>query len=254
MPSEVPRVDLVGVPIARLSRDEVADHIFSALSQGLGGWVVTVNVDHLQRYASDPATRRLIAGADLIVADGTPLLWAARLQGTPLPDRVAGSDLVWLLAGRAAREGRSLYLMGGQPQAAEGAAGRFCERWPGLQIAGISSPRVSADPTQGEIASLRAVLAEARPDLVYVALGAPKQERVIAALRPYFPRTWWLGAGISLSFVSGQIARAPVWMQRAGVEWLHRLAQEPRRLVRRYLLDDLPFAFRLLAHAWRTRA
>jgi N-acetylglucosaminyldiphosphoundecaprenol N-acetyl-beta-D-mannosaminyltransferase len=249
----VPQIELLGMPLARLTPSEVLDHVFAALSQGQGGWIITANLDYLQRHVSDAAAAALYARADLIVADGIPLIWASRLQGTPLPSRVAGSDLVWLMAERAARSGRTLYLLGGNPGSAEGAARRFVSRWPGLRIGGISSPRVSAEPSEDELASIRASLAEARPDLVYVALGAPKEERVITALRGDFPETWWMGVGISLSFVAGDITRAPGWIQRAGLEWLHRLIQEPRRLSRRYLLDNLPFTLRLLARAWRTR-
>ena len=192
----------------------------------------------------------MLDGADYVVADGIPLLWAARLQGTPLPDRVAGSDLVWLLAERAARAGRSLYLLGGAPGAAADAARIFRERWPDLRIAGLSSPALSSDPGAAELAPVLAALRESRPDLVFVALGSPKQDRLIAELRGHFPGTWWIGVGISLSFAAGRVSRAPRWMQRLGLEWVHRLAQEPGRLWRRYLVHDLPFTLGLF---WRTR-
>jgi N-acetylglucosaminyldiphosphoundecaprenol N-acetyl-beta-D-mannosaminyltransferase len=122
-----------------------------------------------------------------------------------------------------------------------------------LRIAGVSSPRVSAQPTESELASIRRSLQEVRPDFVYVGLGAPKEERFISAIRESLPETWWIGIGISLSFIAGEVSRAPVWVQRAGLEWLHRLGQEPRRLARRYLVEDLPFAARLMATALRRR-
>ena len=123
-----------------------------------------------------------------------------------------------------------------------------------LQIAGTSSPWVHAIPTPEEIAEIRESLRSSAPDIVYVGLGAPKQERVIVALRDSFPKTWWMGVGISLSFIAGDVHRAPLWMQAIGLEWVHRMAQEPGRLARRYLLDNLPFAVRLLWHSWRKRA
>lgn len=246
-------VDLLGMPLAPLTLPALTEQVFAELDRGRGGWVITANVDHLQRYVADAGLRALCAGADLIVADGMPLLWAARLRGTPLPSRVAGSDLVWSLAEEAARRGRSLYLLGGEAGVAAAAAERLRERWPELRIAGTSSPWVSAIPTEAELETLRRELRDASPDLVYVGLGAPKQERVICALRSELPRAWWLGVGISLSFIAGRVERAPRWMQRLGLEWLHRLAQEPGRLARRYLVDDLPFAVRLLASARRER-
>ena len=250
---ERPTVDLAGLALAKLTRQEVVDHLFGALAEGEGGWVVTPNVDYLRRYVADSEVRRLFADASLIVADGVPLLWAARLQGTPLPDRIAGSDLVWLLAERAAREGRSLYLLGGNEGAGEEAARRLVDRWPSLRIAGTSSPRVSRDPTEVELASILRSLKQAQPDLIYVGLGAPKEERLIAALRTELPRTWWIGVGVSISFIAGDVRRAPLWMQRTGLEWAHRLVQEPRRLARRYLAADVPFTVRLLAASWRRR-
>jgi N-acetylglucosaminyldiphosphoundecaprenol N-acetyl-beta-D-mannosaminyltransferase len=250
MLSTIPTIELDGVPLARLTRDQTVDQVFGSLAEGRGGWILTVNVDHMQRFSTDPSTREIHRAADLVVADGMPLIWAARLQGTPLPERVAGSDLIWHLAERASDEGRSLYLMGGEPGAAEGAADRLLARWPKLRIAGISSPHVSARPSADEIAQIAGEIDRARPDLVYVALGAPKQERVIEALRPGRGAIWWIGVGISLSFAAGHIERAPLWMQRAGLEWLHRLVQEPGRLMRRYFRDDLPYLIGLL---WRSR-
>ena len=243
----------MGLRFARLTRGAVVDRVFRMLDRGLGGWIATLNLDYVRRCATEPDTGQLFSDVDLVVADGMPLLWAARLRGTPLPDRVAGSDLVWLLAERAAQAGRSLYLLGGNPGAAEAARSQLQARWPQLRIAGVSSPRVSAEPTDEEIASLRSTLERAQPDLVYVAFGAPKEERVIAALHTALPGAWWIGVGVSLSFMSGEIRRAPQWMQRTGLEWLHRLAQEPRRLARRYLVEDLPFAVRLLIASWRAR-
>lgn len=250
---EAPTVDLAGLEFARLTPRQLVDRLFDTLAEGEGGWVITANVDYLRRFVADPVVRRLFAKASLVVADGVPLLWAARLQGTPLPERVAGADLVWLLAERAAGEGRSLYLLGGNQGVAEGAARRLVQRWPCLRITGTASPRVSSDPTEAELASVLEDLKRAEPDLVYVALGAPKEERLIAALRSELPRVWWIGVGVGLSFATGEVKRAPRWMQRAGVEWLHRLLQEPRRLVRRYLAHDLSFALRLLVASWRRR-
>ena len=157
MKPSVPTVNLLGVSLAKLTRGAVVNHIFDALARGAGGWVVTPNVDHLRRHLSEQDGECLFASADLTVADGVPLLWAARLQGTPLPDRVAGSDLVWLLAERASRDGRSVYLMGGERGVAEVAARRFTERWPNLRIAGISRPLVSAQPIATERIRYRVV-------------------------------------------------------------------------------------------------
>jgi len=246
-------VDLAGLPIDRLDASQVSERIFSELAQGRGGWVLTANVDFIQRAAEDPSALQLYRRADLVVADGIPLLWAAKLRGQPLPGRVAGSDLVGILAEGAAREGRSLYLLGGEGDAAEQAASRLVAEHPALKIVGTSSPWLSLPPEPEQLEKIRNDVVQAQPDIVYVAFGSPKQELVIDALRKDLPATWLLGCGISLSFLAGDLPRAPGWMQRNGLEWIHRLSHEPLRLAPRYLMRNLPFAIRLLFGAARDR-
>ena len=254
MNAQLDPMDLLGMNIARVDRWQLLDHLFEELDFGRGGWVITANLDFLRRFTKDHAMRALYAAADIRVADGMPLVWASRLTGAPVPERVAGSELIGLLTERAAREGRSLDVLGGAPGAARAAAEKLEARWPGLRIAGQGAPRVSMPPRAEEVEAIAAELARAQPDIVLVGLGSPKQELLIQALRPRFPRTWMMGVGISFSFVAGTVRRAPVWVQRAGLEWLHRLAQEPRRLARRYLIEDLPFSFELCARALMARS
>jgi N-acetylglucosaminyldiphosphoundecaprenol N-acetyl-beta-D-mannosaminyltransferase len=244
---------LYGMALAQLDSVGVLDEVFGALGRGQGGWLVTANLDFLRRYVHDAGSRTLYDAADIRVADGMPLVWAARLQGDHLPERVAGSSLVIALAERAAREGRSLYLLGGAPGASARAAEVLGERFPGLRIAGTSSPDVSNPPQETEVGPMRQELQRLAPDVVLVGLGSPKQENLIALLRSALPSAWFMGVGVSFSFLAGDVRRAPVWMQRTGLEWVHRLAQEPRRLARRYLIEDLPFSLSLFAHALRRR-
>lgn len=249
----LPIVRIEGIPFVAVNGEQVVATVFSSLGRGQGGWLVTANVDFLERAHADPAMRKLYTEGDLIVADGMPLLWAARLQKTPIPERITGSDLVWRLAGRAAREGRSLYLLGGAGDAARRAAEALSSRWPEIRISGWSSPSISSPVTPAELAPIREELRKHRPDLVYVAFGSPKQEHLIRALRDDFPQSWMLGCGFSLSFIAGDVARAPRWMQKIGLEWFHRLGKEPRRLFPRYVLRDFPFTLGLLARSLRSR-
>jgi N-acetylglucosaminyldiphosphoundecaprenol N-acetyl-beta-D-mannosaminyltransferase len=245
----LPTCDLHGMSLARVDRDGLLAHLFGSLRAGRGGWLVTANLDILRRHAVDAEARGLYDAADVRVADGMPLVWAARLQGDPLPERVAGSSLLWPLAARAAEEGRSVYLLGGATEEVnQRCREALVQRHPGLVIAG-SSPRFSSPPKPDELAPVRAELSARPPDILLVGLGSPKQEQVIRELRPVLPRAWMIGVGISFSFVTGDVRRAPPWMQKAGLEWAHRLAQEPGRLAHRYLVDDLPFAARLLGRA-----
>jgi N-acetylglucosaminyldiphosphoundecaprenol N-acetyl-beta-D-mannosaminyltransferase len=239
--------------VAAATSAGVLDHIFSSLAAGRGGWLVTANLDFLRRHARDLEARALYAGADLVVADGMPLLWAARLQGDRLPERVAGSSLISPIAERAAREGRGLYLLGGEPAVNARAAEVLRERSPALRIVGASSPMVGSPPSADELAGLRADVAAARPDILLVAMGSPKQEHVIRALRAALPACWMIGVGASFGFVAGTLRRAPVWVQRIGLEWCWRMVQEPRRLVRRYLVEDLPFSGEVFARSLARR-
>lgn len=239
--------EVMGVRFDALTEREAIARILDELDRGRGGSVVTPNVDHLRRCVRDPEYRALVAAADLVVADGMPIVWASRIAGEVLPERVAGSSLVLTLSRTAAERGRSVYLLGGDEGVAEGAARVFASRFPSLRIAGWWYPPFGFESDPGELARMERALAAAAPDIVFVGLGSPRQERLIGRLRPLVPRAWWLGVGISFSFVTGDVPRAPRWMQRAGLEWFHRLASEPRRLFRRYVIDGIPFAVRLLA-------
>jgi N-acetylglucosaminyldiphosphoundecaprenol N-acetyl-beta-D-mannosaminyltransferase len=247
------RVDLMGMAVDRVDEAGAIAAIVGALDRGRGGWVITPNLHHLREFTRSPALAEPFERADLVVADGFPLVWASRLMGTPLPARVAGSDLVWSLSAEAALRGRSVYLLGAEPWACEAAERRMRVLYPGLRIAGCHSPPVGFERDSHELTRIRRRLTAARPDIVFVALGFPKQERLIESLVDSLPSTWFLGVGASLDFIGGSIERAPGWMIGLGLEWLHRLLKEPRRLFRRYVLHGIPFAARLFAHALRRR-
>jgi N-acetylglucosaminyldiphosphoundecaprenol N-acetyl-beta-D-mannosaminyltransferase len=245
----IPTVSLQGQPIHAISEMGAVEYILSELQIGRGGWCITPNLDHLRRLTRDRKLRALYSHAALIVADGMPLIWASRLQGTPLPERVAGSSLISTLSAAAGKQNRSIYLLGGAKGTAEQAAQVLKHQYPGVRIAGVYYPEFGFESDEAQVQKLIAHLKAANPDIVYVALGSPKQEWLIGQLRGYLPRAWWLGIGISFSFLSGHVKRAPQWMQRSGLEWLHRLCQEPRRLARRYLVHGVPFAASLFTSA-----
>lgn len=245
----LPVVNLTGVRLHAITEQATIAHILAELDAGRGGMVVTPNLDHLRRCRKDAAFAHLVAHADLVVADGMPLVWASRVQGTRLPERVAGSNLISSLSRGAAERGRSIFLLGGAPGTADAAARVLCERFPGLRIAGTFCPPPGFEADQKKLAEIEQALRDAQPDIVYVALGSPKQEFLIAQMHDLLPKAWWLGVGISLSFLCGHVRRAPRWMQRTGIEWAHRLFQEPRRLFKRYVIQGLPFAARLFGGA-----
>jgi N-acetylglucosaminyldiphosphoundecaprenol N-acetyl-beta-D-mannosaminyltransferase len=249
MDAEIPDgfVDLRGVRFLAITEDGATTLVLESWSRGEGGWVSTPNTHQLHLLARHAELRRLTESARLTLADGMPLVWASRLQRTPLPERVAGSNLVWSLAAKARERDAPLFLLGGAAGVAERAADVMTQRLPGLRITGTCCPPVGFERSEAEMKTIRDRLREAQPAIVYVGLGFPKQERLIVELLDDLPGTWFLGIGVSLSFISGDIARAPGWIQRLGLEWAFRLSQEPSRLFKRYIVDGIPFTVGLLA-------
>jgi N-acetylglucosaminyldiphosphoundecaprenol N-acetyl-beta-D-mannosaminyltransferase len=245
----LPTVRLRGIDLHAITEAGCIQYILQALDQRRGGVVVTPNLDHLRRCLKDIRFGALVAEADLVVADGMPLIWASRLQGTPLPERVAGSDLISSLSAAAAERGRAIFMLGGAPTTAEGAARVLQQRHPNLKVAGAHCPPVGFEEDDKAIQEMIAQLQAAKPDIVYVALGSPKQELLIEQLRRLLPEAWWLGVGNSFSFLCGHVPRAPLWMQKSGLEWTHRLLHEPKRLFKRYVVVGLPFAVSMLSAA-----
>jgi N-acetylglucosaminyldiphosphoundecaprenol N-acetyl-beta-D-mannosaminyltransferase len=246
-------VDILSMRIGRVDEQQCIERILASLALGQGGWVITSNTDILRRYVRDPAFRRVADSASICVADGMPLVWASRLQGVALPARVAGSNLLGSLSAAAALAGRRIYLLGGDPGTAESTRQVLQQRHPGISIVGTHCPALGFEYRPHEVEYVRLALRLAQPDIVFVALGSPKQEFLIDQIRDCLPSCWWLGIGISFSFMAGRVKRAPGWMQRAGLEWVHRLMHEPRRLATRYLVHDIPFALQMLSHALLVR-
>jgi N-acetylglucosaminyldiphosphoundecaprenol N-acetyl-beta-D-mannosaminyltransferase len=241
------------MPISVVTEADVVEHIVASALAGQGGRVITPNLEHLRLYRENKGLRPMFEKAELVTADGMPLVWASRLQHTPLPQRVSGSALIYSLTEAAAKNGLSVYFLGGNPGAADKTAEILAEKNSGLKVAGTSCPFPGFDRDPRRMAALRDELVARDPRIVYIGLGFPKQEWLIEKLRAALPRAWFLGIGISFSFVCGEVKRAPLWMQRFGMEWLHRLMQEPERLARRYIIHGLPFAAQLFFAATAER-
>lgn len=245
-------VELMGVHLAAWTEAQVVEYVMGALGASTpprGGWILTPNVDILRQIVAQPNLRELLAGVTVTVPDGMPLLWAATLQGGPrLPERVTGASLLHSLCSAAADQRRSVFLLGGEAGVAQEAVAALVDRHPDLPADGWSPP-FGIEATEEGMQQIRDRLRASAPDLVFCGFGFPKQERLIAGLVSEFPDTWFVGCGAALTFAAGRIARAPGWMQRTGLEWLHRLAREPRRMYRRYIVDGLPFVGRLLGGA-----
>ncbi len=239
-------IDILGVRITNVSLEEAVNCIEELSKNKTFSYTVTPNVDVIVKLQRDILFRRIYQEADLVVADGVPLLWAARFLGTPLKGRVNGTDLFERLVARAAKTGATVFLLGGEEGSAEQAADRLRKRHPDLQIAGWYCPPFGFEYDTEENGKILRLIGDAQPTYLFVGLGSPKQEKWITEHAVATCVRHAIGIGVSFSFVAGTIRRAPYWMQRSGLEWLWRLGAEPRRLWHRYLVDDPRFFWLVL--------
>jgi N-acetylglucosaminyldiphosphoundecaprenol N-acetyl-beta-D-mannosaminyltransferase len=239
------RVQLLGCLIDNLSMEETLQRIEGFVRSGRPHQHVVVNVDKLVKASRDLGLRRIINECDLVNADGMPVVWAARLMGTPLKERVAGIDLFDALLHRAAERGWRVYFLGAREEVVAGVAAVCARRLPDLQIAGYRNGYWKPEDA-GAVAD---AVAASRPDVLFVAISSPMKEAFLARYQSSMKVPFAMGVGGTFDVVVGKVRRAPVWMQRAGLEWFFRFLQEPRRMFRRYFVDDAAF-FRLLAYEW----
>jgi N-acetylglucosaminyldiphosphoundecaprenol N-acetyl-beta-D-mannosaminyltransferase len=217
-----------------------------------GGMVFTPNVDHVVIGERHDRFRSAYQRASLCLVDGTPLLWASRLIRQPLPEKVSGSDLVLPLMQRATQRHWRVFLLGGAPGVGDNAAARLRMMFPGLDIVGTAAPRIDLGGERDERIAVATQVAASKPDLVLVCLGAPKQELFCDEVMDVLKPAVLVCVGAGIDFIAGVAKRSPPWMSRWGVEWLYRLAHEPRRLAGRYLLRDPEFALILLRQIGRS--
>ncbi len=234
-------IQLRGMPIHSITRRQTARHLIDCSLKNVGGWVVTPNLDILRRYTRSGSFRNLLATSTLNVPDGMPLIWASRIKGQPLSERVNGTDLMVDVCEASAEVGKSVFFLGGNPGSAEKAAATLEKDFPGLKVAGCHCPEFGFETDIESVEKIAKIITAADPDFVFVGLGSPKQDVLINMLRLKLPNVWWLGVGISFSFIGGEITRAPEWAKKSGLEWFFRLIAEPRRLAKRYLLQGIPF-------------
>ena len=241
-----------GVPVARMDFQDLCVAIGERIRQRTPGFVVTPNVDHVCLFHRRADIRAAYREAFLALPDGIPLLWAARIVGRPLKEKLSGSDLVPALSEWAAQEGCSVFCFGATEGVAEKAAQKLQERYPGLKVAGVYSPPLGFERDPAENRRAIDAIRNARPDICFVALGCPKQELWLLEHYEDIGVPVSLGIGAGLDFVAGKVRRAPRRLQRIGLEWVWRLFQEPRRLWRRYLVEDALFFSLVWRDFWGT--
>ena len=247
------RVKILEAEIDAVTMAEAIVILERFIMQRLPALIFPVNVDVCMKIQRDRELRTVFRAADLVLADGTYMMWAARFLGVPFPARVSGSDLVPAFCQMAARRGYRIFLLGGGPGVAE-AAQRWLEaQSPGLQVVGAYAPPFGFEKDDHANAKIISMVRKARPDVIFAAFGAPKQERWLLRFRDDLAVPAAVSVGSTFDYLAGRLKRAPIWMQRAGLEWLFRLAQEPRRLWRRYLVDNPPFVYYVIRQRCRAR-
>ncbi len=245
-----PPIAILGVPFDNVSTAETIDAIDRMVASRQPHYLVTANVDFLVQAQEDVELRRILFDAHLVLCDGTPLVWASRLLGNPLLERVAGADLVPLLLRAAAEKGYRIFFLGATEESCTQAVTRLRKLHPALIIADHYSPPFNKLLEMDHDEIKRRVLA-AKPDLLFVSFGCPKQEKWIAMHYRSLGVPVSAGVGATIDFLAGTVKRAPVWMQRVGMEWTYRLAQEPRRLFKRYFKDLWVFGWKILGQLWQ---
>jgi len=241
------RINICNIQVDRYSFEEVVELITNhVVTKKTPKYVVTPNVQHIVTLQSNARFREIYRQAFLAVPDGVPLLWAAKLFNTPLSGRVNGTDLFEHLCQISAQKGLKVFMLGGRPQAADKAAQVLKARHPNLNIVGTYCPPYGFESDTTELQQMNSAIVAAAPDILFVGLGAPKQEYWIYEnyLKLGVPMS--IGIGVSFELVAGVVERAPKLMQKTGLEWLFRLFAEPRRLWKRYLLGNAAFILLVL--------
>lgn len=242
------RVEVLGAPIDPWTMEETVEATDRIVSGGAFAHLIGVNADKLLQMRDDPWMDACVRRCEVVNADGASMVMAAERLGVAVPERVAGVDLMRELCALAERKGYPVYLLGAKAEVVEKAAGALAQDFPALRIVGYRDGYFGEE----EFDRVAEEVMDARPAIAFVGITSPKKERLIEHFRKLGATGVFVGVGGTFDVVSGCIPRAPKWMQRANLEWLFRMAQEPRRLVKRYVVGNARF-FRILREAERAQ-
>lgn len=245
-----PAITMMGCRIDNLSMEETLCRIEEFIRSGKPHQHVVVNVDKLVKASRDEELRRIINACALVNVDGMPVVWASRLLGKPLKERVAGVDLFEALMRRAGERGWRVFLLGARAEVVAAVADTYARRYPQLVIAGWRDGYWQGEAQEAAVA---AQVRDSRADLLFVAMGSPKKEQFLGRWQDTMRVPFAMGVGGTFDVAIGRVKRAPRWIQRAGLEWFYRFLQEPRRMFRRYFIEDMAFVWLLVKEAAHRR-
>ncbi len=243
------RIPFMNTYIDNVSKTEAMEHIENCINNRIIGHVVTPNVDQIVKVENDSYFRQICNDAELLLADGHPLLWIAKWYKTPLKEKICGSDLVPELCEMAAKKGYSVFFLGAEPGVAAIAAEKLQTKYKGLKVAGVYSPPFGFEKKEQEIDEINKILLASKADMLFVGMGVPKQDIFIYENKDKYKIPMSFSIGASIDFIAGTKKRAPRWMNEMGMEWVYRLFQEPKRMFKRYIVEDL----KIFGLAWKYR-
>lgn len=233
------RMKFLNTEVDNLTMDEAISKIDKLIMDKKPSYVVTPNVDHIVKLENDIEFQQVYKNANLILTDGMPLVWISKMKKNPIKEKVSGSDLFPQICKLAAQKEYKVFLLGAAEGVAAKAAKNLSEKYKGLNVVGTYSPSYGFENKKGEIDNIIKIINEAKPDILAVGLGAPKQEKFLYKYKDKLNVPVSLAIGASIDFEAGNINRAPIWMQKTGLEWFYRLCKEPKRMFKRYLVDDI---------------
>lgn len=241
------RIEIMGCLIDNLTMGETLQRIETFVDSGLPHQHVVVNVDKVVKASKDADLRRIINECALINVDGMPVVWASRLLGKPLKERVAGVDLFEALIKRSSEKSWRVYFLGAREEVVRSVRDLYEKQYPSLQVAGYRNGYWKPAEEAGVVKQI----ADSEPDLLFVAISSPKKEQFLGQYQAQMKIPFAMGVGGSFDVVAGKVSRAPLWMQHSGLEWFYRFLQEPRKMFRRYFIDDMAFFALLLKEMLR---
>lgn len=233
------RIKFMNTDIDNLTMAETLNEIDKLIQKKNCSYVVTPNVDHIVRLEKDEELQKVYKNASLILTDGKPLIWISKWYKTPIKEKISGSDLFPRVCQLAANKNYTMYLLGAAEGVADTAARNLMKKYPGLNIVGTYSPPFGFEKNEQEMNKIKTQIQDVHPDILIVGLGCPKQEKFMYYHCKELGVPISFGLGASIDFEAGNIKRAPKWMSNHGLEWLYRFSKEPKRLFKRYFVDDI---------------
>ena len=235
---------LLNTHINNLTMSEAIDAIGLMIAAEKKSYIVAINVDVVMKIENDPYLKKVVDCADMVLVDGKPLVWISKLHGKPLKAKISGSDLVPLLCKVAVQKKYRVFIIGGKDGIAVQAKQRLERKLPGIHIVGTYAPPLGFEKNEKELDKINYIISKAHPDLLIACFGCPKQEKWIAKYRSQmFNIKLFMALGATIDFEAGNIKRAPILFQKMAMEWFYRFLREPKRLFRRYFIDDVCFFY-----------